>query len=339
MDSKTKYLIVKGSGGGGLGDRIRSVLTGIAYAKLANRTIFIDWSDGKLIPQRRNVFFEIFHLNNIDYVRDCPVSDDVLPLIWQGKLDLSLHDQYQESKLVNWDRQAAIELFSFDQRRLDYPQQILVMWEFDQLASFSSHYAPGPDNSLMKYIAAQHLCVNEQILTEVQHYKQQTYLGQEKIIAVHIRATVEFQRQKYAVKLDHYLWQINRCLRHLNGQAKIFLATDNLDMENQLKAAFPGQVCTRNKWFADPGEKIHFNEQCPDADKSLQDAIIEICLLADSEYLIYQYNSSFGMIAHYLFKADDKNVFALVPSFGLLGRLKCRLKKYLNAAFNKTHSQ
>ena len=335
MNSKKKYLIVKGSGGGGLGDRIRSVLTGIVYAKLTNRTIYIDWSDGKLIPQRRNVFYEIFHLKNISYVSDCPVSDDVLPSIWRGKLDASLHDQYQESALVNWDRQAAIELFSFDQRHLDYPQQILVMWEFDQLDSFSDYYAPESGNTLMRYIAAEHLAVNEVISDEVQRYKQKTFLAQEKIIAVHIRATNEFRQQKSTVELDHYILQIVRCMRPLKGQVKIFLATDNSEIERQLQAEFPDQLYTRDKWFAGPGDKIHFNEQCPDADKSLRDAIIEICLLAESDFLIYQHNSSFGMIAHFFFKAQENKVFTLVPSVGLMTRLKCRINKNFSKVLNK----
>ena len=334
MDSKKKYLIVKGSGGGGLGDRIRSVLAAIVYAKLTNRIIYIDWSDGKLIPQRRNVFYEMFQLKNIDYVSNCPLSEDVFPPVWRDKLDASLHDQYQAAGLVNWDRQTVIDLFSFDQRQLDYPQEILVMWEFDQLDSFSHLYSPESGHTLMRSIAAEHLVVNDQIANEVERFRQQSYLPGEKVIAVHIRATNEFTQQKNAVKPGDYILQIKRCKRCLNGLVgntgiKIFLATDNSEIEQKLKAEFPGQLRTRDKWFADPGDKLHFNTQCPDADKSLRDALIEICLLADSEYLIYQYNSSFGMIADFFFNAGEKNIHALVPSAGLMAELIIRFKTML----------
>ena len=334
MNSEKKYLIVKGSGGGGLGDRIRSVLTGIVYAKLTNRTIYIDWRDGKLIPQRRNIFYDYFQLKNIDYVSNCPVSADVFPACWQGRLDASLHEQYQASGMASWDRQAAIKQFSFDQNRLAYAEEVLVMWEFDQLNDFSHHYSKSCGISLMKNVAAEHLAVSDPIREKIQDYRRQTFSDDEAIIAVHIRATNEFIQQKNTVKLQQYISQIKHCLRTLDDKShgrkvKLFLATDNADVEDKLHSYFPGQLETREKWFATPGEKIHFNNQCPDAEKSLEDAIVEICLLAKSDYLIYQYNSSFGMIAHYLTKSDQNDIFPLTPASGILTRVKSRLNQLI----------
>ena len=40
-----KYLIVKGSSGAGLGDKIRGLVVAILYAKLTNRIIYVDWND------------------------------------------------------------------------------------------------------------------------------------------------------------------------------------------------------------------------------------------------------------------------------------------------------
>ena len=334
MESKTKYLIVKGSGGGGLGDRIRSVLTGIIYAKITQRTIYIDWSDAMLVPDNRNIFNHLFHLKDVDHVSHCPVSDDVFPPVWRGKLHASLDDQYQASELLSWDRQAVIEQFSFDQQKLDYSQQILVMWEFDQLDKFSFHYSEESGNALMRAVAADYLVVNKPIRQAIQKFKQLAFLSHEIIIAVHIRATNEFKQQKSAVKLEGYISQIKHCMRGLpdqtvNGHVKIFLATDNSDVEYQLQAEFPGQLVTREKWFAAPGERIHFNKQCPDAEESLRDAIIEIYLLAESNYLIYQYNSSFGMVADYFFIHNENNICPLVPDFGLMAKIKNKLKNLI----------
>ena len=334
MDSKAKYLIVKGSGGGGLGDRLRSVLTAIIYAKLTNRIVYVDWTDGKLISQRRNVFYEYFQIKNIDFVTDCPDAEDVFPLSWQGKLDASLHELYQDSGWVGWDRQAAITQYSFDQRHLDYPQKVLVMWEFDQLSDFSYHYSKLSGNALMRNVAREFLTVKKVIADQVQIFRHQDSLEHESIIGVHIRATNEFMRQKNSVTLGQYVSQINHCIRVLKAendkhQFSIFLATDNKEVERQLETKFPGRIRTREKWFAAPGEKIHFNDQCPDAEKSLNDAIVEICLLAESDYLIYQYNSSFGMMADYFFKADANNIFALLPGAGILSKVKAHLKNLM----------
>lgn len=337
MDERTKYLVIKGSGGGGLGDRVRSVLAGIIYARLSNRAIFVDWSDGMLIPQSRNVFYELFQLNNIRHVQHCPSSDDVFPEVWKDKLQVSLHDQYLASSLGKWDRQAAIDQFSFDQRVLDYRHEVLVMWEFDQLDRFAFHYADGSVNSLMRKIAAEHLAVNSLIADRVREFRRLSYLPGEIVIAVHIRATNEFKKQKNAVSLAQYLSQIRRCIRDCSAQSnqgkfKLFLATDNRDIENQLHEAFPGQLVTREKWFSQPGDRIHFNRHCPDAEKSLQDALIEVCLLAESDYLIYQHNSSFGILADILFKANRKNIYPLMPQITLPARMINRVKRLMQSS-------
>ena len=57
-------LIVKGSGGGGLGDRIRSAIVGIIYAKLSNRKIYIDWSDGVYGDKGNNIFYLLFDVKS-----------------------------------------------------------------------------------------------------------------------------------------------------------------------------------------------------------------------------------------------------------------------------------
>lgn len=327
MSDHRKYLIVKGSGGGGLGDRIRSVLTAIVYAKLSNRTIYVDWSDGKLVEHHRNVFYNIFRLKNIAHTSSRPACNDVLPSAWRGKLDMSLHDLYEASGFSDWDRQAAIQRFSFDQSNLDYPNKILVMWEFDQFDRFSAFYSPKSGRCIMRDIVSEHLGFTEQITNEVQRFKQKAYSAGEAIIAVHIRATDEFKQQKNTVYLDKYVSRIKSCLRASKHKAKIFLATDNSEIERLMHLRFPGQLITREKWFAAPGDRIHLNRECPDADKSLRDAMIEICLLADSDYLIYQYNSSFGMFADFMFKSNAENIFKLVPAAGSLAWLKGRLKK------------
>lgn len=335
MNGKTKYLIIKGSGGGGIGDRIRSVLTGIIYAKLSKRTIFVDWSDGRLIPQRRNVFYDLFELKNIDHTDRCPVSDDVFPGTWKGKLRASLHDQYRTLSLQQWDRQVAIDQFSFDQTVLDYPHEVLVMWEFDQLERFSSHDAHGSALSQMQKVAAEHIGINPAIAAKVQEFRQRAFLPGEAIISVHIRATDEFRRQKNAVNLEQYISRIRRCMQMAATQGnqekiKIFLATDNREIEDLLRGKFAGQLVTRNKWFALPGERIHFNRSCPDAQQSLHDAMVELCLLAESDYLIYQHNSSFGMTAHFFSKSMAGHVYPLEPESTMALRIKNRITNLLS---------
>ena len=332
MDQNAQYLIIKGAGGGGLGDRIRCVLTALAYAKLSKRKIYVDWSDGRLISQQRNVFFDLFELNNIEHLKQLPQSDSVFPSLWQGRLGESLHRLYTEIDPTGWNRQLAIKTLSFDQSQLDYSAQTLVMWEFDQIEKIRSHYSHGSNIALLKDCARSHLSFSKVILDQAEEFLTQHGLIDENFIAVHIRATEEFFKQKDGVKLDQYVRQIKRYLSCHDQLTRIFVATDNSEVENELRRLFPKQIVSRNKWFASPGEKIHFNDDCPDPEQALIDAVVEMCILAKAEYLIYQYNSSFGLSAHLLSMADEKNISALVPNSGIHQRLKAKLKVLLNSS-------
>ncbi len=326
MTCTEKYLIVKGAGGGGLGDRLRCVLSGIAYAKLTGRILYIDWSDGKLVQEHRNVFNELFELKNIQFVQDCPESDDVFPLVWKGRLNESLHTLYTEFDPDGWDRAAALKRFSFNQSRLDYPNQVLVMWDFDQFSELTTLSKQPSSLGFACQLAAEHIAASPFIEHKVNEFYDQNFLTDEKVIAVHIRATKEFDQHKSSVQIDQYTKAIKR---HIKQSAdKIFLATDNSSVESVISQQFPGSVKTRKKWFAQPGERIHFNDDCPDQETALIDAAVEMFLLAKSDFLIYQQNSSFGMAAHILSKTSQKNITPLFAKQSFINQVRKKLSVF-----------
>ncbi len=325
MNSQTKYLIVKGAGGGGIGDRLRCVLCGIAYAKLTNRTLFVDWSDGKLIPEFRNVFFDLFQLKNIDFIEDCPEVEDIFPAAWSGRLLESLHTLYTEYDPDGWDRAEALKRFSFDQTRLDYRNQALVMWDFDQfdqLTKFSNQHHP---LEYAKQLVTEHVESSRFIERSVQEFCKREFLDEEQIIGVHIRATNEFNTLKNSVQLDQYIIAISDFFKR--SANKIFLATDNSLVEKRIREEFADSVVTRNKWFAEPGQRIHFNDNCPDPQIALNDAVVEMFLLARSDFLIYQQNSSFGMAAHILSNANEQNIMPLFAKQSLKNKASNKIAR------------
>ena len=329
MKLNEKYLIVKGSGGGGLGDRLRCVLTAIAYAKLTDRCLYVDWSDGKLVADNRNVFFDLFALQDVKFTQTLPQSDDVYPATWRGRLGESLHTLYNELNSLKWDRKAAIDNFSFDQKFLDYPEQILVMWEFDQLTKLLDYYPQNTEQALMRDLADRHLSFEQKIVQSASQFQQKHFAANKTLIAVHIRATDEFKAQKDNVLLDQYKVQIKAFLNADPDNCKLFLATDNSDIEKQLEIEYPQHIVTRDKWFAKAGDKLHFNDNCPDQFQALIDATVELYLLASTDYLIYQHNSSFGMSAHILSHAVEENIAALIPGQHTLDRVKKTVKSLL----------
>ena len=326
MTNSEKYLIVKGAGGGGIGDRLRCVLSGIAYAKLTGRVLYVDWSDGKLVHDSRNVFNELFELKNIQSVQDCPQFDDVYPLAWKGRLNESLHKLYTEFDPHGWDRKAALKQFSFDQSCLDYSNQVLVMWDFDQFSQIASALNQKSSLDFACQLAGEHIAASPSIAEQVNEFFSQNFLVNEKVIAAHIRATTEFDEIKSSVQIYQYIKAIKR---HTNYSAdKIFLATDNSSVEEIINQKFPGIVKTRKKWFAQPGERIHFNDDCPDPEAALVDAAVEMFLLARSDFLIYQQNSSFGMAAHILSLASKQNITPLFAKPSLMSQVGKKLSGF-----------
>ncbi|NNC98698.1 MAG: hypothetical protein HKN85_00810, partial [Gammaproteobacteria bacterium] len=55
-----KWLVVKASGGGGLGDSIKSLLVAALYASLSGRTLVVDWSGGVYSDGDDNPFWRLF---------------------------------------------------------------------------------------------------------------------------------------------------------------------------------------------------------------------------------------------------------------------------------------
>lgn len=329
-NSKQKYIIVKGAGGGGLGDRIRCVLSGVVYAKLTGRVLFVDWSDGKLIPDSRNIFNELFSFTDTNFVSKCPVSDDVWPLAWRGRLDESLDKLYTEFDPQGWDRKAALQKFSFNQTKLDYPAQTLVMWDFDQFADLAC-LSDNEPLKLAQQLTQKHLKPSVNIRTLIDDFKAKTFAKDEQTIGVHIRATNEFDLIKSSVSFDQYDDAVNRALKNTSSNVKIFLATDNVDVESALRQKFPDKVITRKKWFAKAGERLHLNDDCPEPERALIDALVEMLLLAECDYLIYQQNSSFGRCAHIFSEASEDRITPLFVRQSIRNRVKNKVSDILKS--------
>lgn len=336
MHTDQKIVVVKGSGGGGLGDRIRTVLTAILYAKLADRELFVDWDDGVYSQPGTNAFPKLFELRGVDQGLSIPSSDSVRPTLWKGNLGLTMHELYCRHGPIPWDRKAAIHNYSFDLSRLDYPEDVLVMWEFDQFSKLRNHFKGGfaqllqkSDGKIMTELLQENLVLSEELQELVEKWKNSFF--SKSVIGVHIRKTKEADCARGTVSLKTYHAELNRLLRG-SPNARIFLATDNSEIIQDFNKKYTNTV-TRKKWLANPGESLHLNPHCPDRLQNAIDAVVDMHLLSECNYLIYPRNSSFSTVSMYMSKAPPENISALENNLGIFFGLRRFGKLILPKAF------
>jgi hypothetical protein len=135
--NENKYLLVKGRAG--LGNRMLSALTGILYARLSGRRLIIDWSDYTYSDDGSNVFPRFFQCPLYDPTDEIPDTDSVSPGIWRGNLNESAIDL---SNRYSNDRGSEVwRKFSIDLKRLDYREDVVVMWAYtQQIDLLRSHF-------------------------------------------------------------------------------------------------------------------------------------------------------------------------------------------------------
>lgn len=314
MPGTTKgYVLVKGTGGAGLGDLIRALLAGLHYATVTGRGLVPCWDDGLYGPIGENIFPRLLHLNDI---ASPPLADldanDVAPAAWRGRLHLPLGRVYALERADDWNRSWARDHLSFDQTRYDHPHASLVMWDFDRLseawaaADPSVQLGVSPD-AAQRLLARRHLRPVPEVLERVQAIHAQFA---RRMIGVHVRKT--FEKGGASRHLDQAT--VFAILDRLTGDegVGIFLATDNRDVEAAFRERYPRVVCS-SKWFGTPGVALHFDDQAPDKTLSAIEALVDLYLLAACDALLHPAESSFSRVAAVVGDIPPARLFALPP--------------------------
>jgi hypothetical protein len=198
-----KFLLVKGRAG--LGNRILCALTGILYARLTGRRLIIDWRDETYSNDGSNVFHRFFQCHCSSQTEEIPVTDSISPNIWRGHLHESAIDisrRYPPAvpgDLEVWRR------FSVDISKLDYKEDVLVMFSYiEQVDILRRHFngsckalRKASTKAILKELLRENLKPHPLIQERVDRFKQD-WLNQ-KTVGVHIRymdKKLGFQRSK-----------------------------------------------------------------------------------------------------------------------------------------------
>ncbi len=327
-----KYLVVKGSGGCGLGDRLRAVISAVVYAQLSNRTLYIDWNDSAYGDGRMNYFGKLFMLEGVPTTSERPQSGLVRPVAWQDKLQLNWDQLYEEHGIPAWNRAWATETYSIDQGVLDWPEEVCVMWDFDQFSKFLPFLpklypaVEGIRSSewWQSYVLRTHIKPADDIEKElIAHLNRLESLR--PVVGVHVRASAEHFKSRTAPSVMDYVKAVRLMMRR-SGACGIFLATDNRDVQDLFCKEFgQGRVMWLDKWLPEPGVALHLKNDCPDRLRSVRDALLDILLLASVDFLVTMGNSSFSILARMFSETTEKQRMTLMWRPSLLQRMLVRL--------------
>ncbi|MEL7142572.1 MAG: hypothetical protein AAGL08_10190 [Cyanobacteria bacterium J06573_11] len=294
----SKYLLVKGVAG--LGNRIFVVITAILYARMTDRTLVVDWTDNAYTTRKANVFPQLFELKNLSHVDQIIESESVHPNVWKHCLDQAISEvMANDSKLVKAMGQGIFRKYACDVRRLNYSEDIVIASGYDEEIEdlrphFKSEYAhlkKATKGTIANEVFYEHLNLAPPVRDRLETFKAAHMQGH-KFIGIHIRQSD---------KSVSYGWYKKALAEHVGRypDAHIFLATDNRNVEREINELYEN-VIVLDKWLPMPGVAVHKNTECPDLEEHAVTALLDICLLATCDYLIFSRTTSFGRLASYI---------------------------------------
>lgn len=168
------------------------------------------------------------------------------------------------------------------------------------------------DFDILRKVFYNHLAIHENIQQRVDEFKDK-YFTAKKIIGVHIRYTdLKNPYEKYYKLLDDFSKNPTN--------TSIFLATDNPEVEKQIKTKYDNIIMT-NKWYPEDQSSLHQNPECPDRFENGVQALVDICLLSQCDYLIYDATSTFAFVAKLLSHIPEENAID-ISKYSFRQRLK-----------------
>lgn len=314
-----RYLVVKGSGAAGLGDKVRAVISAVLYAQLSGRRLYVDWNDTAYGDGRANYFDALFRMEGVETEEKRPLHGTVRPAAWQRKLHLNWDQLYAEFGSPPWNRTWAMQTFSFDQGVLDWPEEICVMWDFDQFRElaplvprlYPSIQAGDPMERMQGEILRRHLKPSAVVQEALQPYQKRLH-ALRPLVGVHVRASEESFRMRNAPPVRDYIKAVQMMIRR-NGASGVLLATDNREVQESFVVQFGrDRVVWTDKWLPEAGVALHLANRCPDRLQSARDAVVDVLLLAAADYLVTMGNSSFSMLARLFSAAPEEHRVTLV---------------------------
>ena len=297
-------MLVKGAGG--MANRMQGAIAGILLARLTRRTLLVDWSDHYYATDGSNVFHQFFRCPAASRSDRAPSTDSVLPAIWRGHLRESVYEMRRRygdrPALWRWPT------FSFDLTTADAQEDVLVLWSYshhierlrETFQDAFERLAQGDANQILRRLLHNDLVLCPSIRDRVDDFREKHFRG--RTVGVHVRFTDQRSR----------LWTILRKLNalvHREPGLRIFLATDNRQILRLFEESYGGTVVATPHWYSPvPGLALHNHPGRAAPMQGGIEALVDLYLLAETDYLIVDSSSSFSYLATLLTNAPDAHV-------------------------------
>lgn len=329
--NKKKYLIVKGCAG--LGNRLFTICSAIEYCKKTGRTLFVDWSDGLLGPKGENVFNEYFEIKGQDVITDWSQIPNMDQLsfysdAWKNDHKAGVYDFFEVAshplfskipkRFIPKGRLRMIQgywrkkrntgntrpgIFGFlsgisDKDNFPFGGDLSTQMKAD-LLFFADFIPPYSEEIYLKHISLQ-----KKVSAEINDLASKWGLD-ENTIGVNVRSTDKKPINSIEILFDKIAALQLR-------QPKIFLATDNKSIQAIFKERFPGLLYYERFLPEVSSGGLHqwsLLQNKPELAKQiLDDSIHELWLLSKCQYLFYQGNSTFSILAKLMHRHKDKEL-------------------------------
>jgi hypothetical protein len=284
--------LVKGIAG--LGNRILCLLTASLYARLSGRKLIVDWRDENYSSGAVNAFHHFFQSPLCAPADQVPETDSVAPPIWRGRLHASAWSMKVRYGSVN-DAQGW-RPFSIDLGRLDYSEQVAIMWTYSEeldpliphLEAASDPLARAERSAILRTLLSETLTLHPAIRAKVDEFKRGHFKG--RTVGVHVRYT------DHRTALWATLEAMHRFLER-DPACRIFLCTDNIQVKRLFEEKYQSVVSTPHWYASIPGRPLHVGSYRPDPIVAGIEALTDLYLLAQCDELIVDTSSSFGLLA------------------------------------------
>lgn len=317
-DFEDQFLIVKGCAG--LGNRLFTGIEALSYCVINNRKLNIDWSDGQFGKLNHNVFNDFFSIDHNLFIKDLSVIPnlkiDCYPKLWNNNLDKNIYDLY-EVGTPNYLLTIIPELF-FSKKNKKSKNQLWIkkninnkyglkhLFDNDNMAFggdlindlksnivIFADFRPSLNaKSLVSKIRLKSVYQNELNMWADNHELSESHIG------IHIRNSDK--------RPEKSINSFFKFLRENYANKKIFLSTDNSDIELFFKENFKDNLLTYPKDLPEEVAErgIHMwgldNNDDNYKAKMLKDSVYDMWLLSKCKTLFYQGNSSFSLFSKLL---------------------------------------
>jgi hypothetical protein len=217
----------------------------------------------------------------------------------RGPADVST--SYSASRRARFRQQSSI-----DPAKLDYDADVAVLWSSsEQIEYLRPHFerefselAQIPKAHILRRLLKEDLVLHPGIRARVDEFRSRNFRG--RTAGVHIRLSDR------RVPLEPILIELEALLNR-EPRLGIFAATDNIEAKELLEERYDGVITTPH-WYPAAGEPVHQNRACPDRAENGIDALVDLYLLSECDYLIGDSTSSFARVAGLLRRGPEAEI-------------------------------